>query len=250
MSPEESKLSVFDANGVQVDKGDSVVDLSDPDRLHISVSLDTSKMADGIYTVKWETVSLDDGDAASGEFHFTVGHEAGDADHQMEGAEGESQDDHSIATGMVDGQEVTLKVVAPAAGALVPAGDVTMEGSVEGITLGENGVHLHFYVDDALAAMGSGTQTQHVVNLEPGSHDLAIRLATSEHADALNAHVHVKVEGATAPADSTTNTASAPAQATLPGTGGSPPNTIATMLALAGALLLGAGAFVSARASK
>lgn len=71
---EGSSLKVFDANGAQVDKGDSKVDLNDPDRKTISVSLDTTKLTDGVYAVKWETVSDADGDPDSGEFKFTVGH--------------------------------------------------------------------------------------------------------------------------------------------------------------------------------
>ncbi len=74
MKAEGSSLQVFDANGAQVDKKDSAVDLNDPDRLTISVSLDTPKMQDGVYTVKWTTVSADDGDEARGAFKFTVGH--------------------------------------------------------------------------------------------------------------------------------------------------------------------------------
>lgn len=72
MDAKGSSLQVFNASGAQVDKGDSQVDLNDPDRTKISVSLDTSKMTDGVYTVKWTTVSADDGDDEDGEFKFTV----------------------------------------------------------------------------------------------------------------------------------------------------------------------------------
>lgn len=72
LDPKGSSLSVFDAAGVQVDKGDSTVDLNDPDRVTISVSLDTTKLTGGDYTVKWKTLSSADQDEASGEFKFTV----------------------------------------------------------------------------------------------------------------------------------------------------------------------------------
>lgn len=72
LDAKQSKLQVFDAAGVQVDKGDSAVDLNNPDRNVISVSLDTTKMQDGVYTVKWETYSTDDNEDANGEFKFTV----------------------------------------------------------------------------------------------------------------------------------------------------------------------------------
>lgn len=72
MDPEKSELSVFNAAGEQVDLGDSAVDLNDPDRLTISVSLDTTKITDGIYTVKYATLSTEDNEEDEGEFHFTV----------------------------------------------------------------------------------------------------------------------------------------------------------------------------------
>lgn len=72
LDPDGSKLEVFDASGMQVDTGDSAVDLADPDRKTISVTLDSAKMSAGVYTVKWETFSVDDNEDASGEFKFTV----------------------------------------------------------------------------------------------------------------------------------------------------------------------------------
>ncbi len=72
LDAKQSKLEVFDSAGVQVDKGDSAVDLNNPDRNVISVSLDVTKMKDGVYTVKWESFSTDDNEEANGEFKFTV----------------------------------------------------------------------------------------------------------------------------------------------------------------------------------
>lgn len=72
MDPKGSKLSVFDASGKEVDKGDSQVDLNDPDRVTIAVSLDAAALKDGVYTVKWVTVSAADGDSADGQFTFSV----------------------------------------------------------------------------------------------------------------------------------------------------------------------------------
>jgi methionine-rich copper-binding protein CopC len=67
MDPKQSLLRVFDAGAAQVDRGDSRVYLGS-----ISVSLDPAKMRDGVYTVKWNTLSADDGDAADGAFQFTL----------------------------------------------------------------------------------------------------------------------------------------------------------------------------------
>ena len=72
MDPAQSSLSVFNAAGEQVDLGDSAVDLNDPDRKTISVSLDTAKITDGVYTVKYKTLSTEDNEEDEGEFHFTV----------------------------------------------------------------------------------------------------------------------------------------------------------------------------------
>jgi len=68
-----STLSVWDANGVQVDKKDAHVDLNDPDHKTLIVSLDPASMKDGIYTVKYHTVTPDDGGVTDGTFQFVAG---------------------------------------------------------------------------------------------------------------------------------------------------------------------------------
>lgn len=70
MDAKRSFLRVFDRVGGRVDNDDSQVDPKD--RKTISVSLATAKMRDGTYTVKWKTLSDDDGDEASGQFELTV----------------------------------------------------------------------------------------------------------------------------------------------------------------------------------
>jgi len=70
MDPKHSVVRVFDMAGARVDNGDSHVDPNE--RKTISVSLATAKMADGTYTVKWKTLSDDDGDEASGQFELTI----------------------------------------------------------------------------------------------------------------------------------------------------------------------------------
>ena len=69
----QSTMSVFDANNVQVDKKDAHVDLNDPDHKTLLVSLDTSAIKNGIYTVKWHTVTPDDNGVTAGSFQFVVG---------------------------------------------------------------------------------------------------------------------------------------------------------------------------------
>jgi len=63
-------LAVFGPSGTQVDQGDARID--DDDRTRMLVSLNPG-LPDGQYTVRWQSLSLDDGDEDSGEFSFTIG---------------------------------------------------------------------------------------------------------------------------------------------------------------------------------
>src|SRR5512135_1070808 len=56
----QSTMSVSDATRIQVDKKDAHVDLSDPDHKTLIVSLDSTLVKDGLYTVKWHAVTPDD----------------------------------------------------------------------------------------------------------------------------------------------------------------------------------------------
>jgi methionine-rich copper-binding protein CopC len=62
-------LAVYDSAGDEVDNQDTVLD--DNDRRHMTVTLQSGVGAD-TYTVKWWTVSDEDGDAANGTYSFTV----------------------------------------------------------------------------------------------------------------------------------------------------------------------------------
>jgi methionine-rich copper-binding protein CopC len=66
-----STVQVLDVAGNQVDLGDGRVDLDDPDRKAMTVSLPALPM--GLYTVQWSTVSAEDGDAETGAFIIGVG---------------------------------------------------------------------------------------------------------------------------------------------------------------------------------
>ena len=70
----KSHLQVFDANGVQVDLGDGKVDLDDPIRKLMVVSLPA--LGPGVYTVRYAADSAEDGHAYEGAFAFGVGMEA------------------------------------------------------------------------------------------------------------------------------------------------------------------------------
>ena len=61
-------IRVFDAAGKEVTSAPAVID--NADRKHISAVL-PSPLAPGTYTVKWKTLSADDGDTAEGTLTFT-----------------------------------------------------------------------------------------------------------------------------------------------------------------------------------
>ena len=67
----KSTLRVLDANGVQIDLGDGRVDLNDPDRKIMYVTL--PELPVGVYTVEYTAESAEDGHAEPGTFAFGVG---------------------------------------------------------------------------------------------------------------------------------------------------------------------------------
>ena len=64
-----NSLEVYGPDEQRVDLDDAAID--DDDRKLMTVSLQ-SDLADGVYTVRWRSLSADDGDDADGEFQFTV----------------------------------------------------------------------------------------------------------------------------------------------------------------------------------
>jgi methionine-rich copper-binding protein CopC len=67
----KSTLRVIDASGTQVDYADGRVDLDDPDRKVMLVSL--PELPAGAYTVEFVAESAEDGHAEPGTFGFSVG---------------------------------------------------------------------------------------------------------------------------------------------------------------------------------
>ncbi len=67
----KSTLRVIDANGIQVDYADGHVDLDDPDRKVMLVTL--PELPVGVYTVEFVAESAEDGHAEPGTFSFGVG---------------------------------------------------------------------------------------------------------------------------------------------------------------------------------
>lgn len=73
--PGAASVQVTGPGGDRVDQGDAAVDLADPGRVTVRVSLFAG--GPGEYAVHWETVSNIDGDRASGDYAFMVAIRAG-----------------------------------------------------------------------------------------------------------------------------------------------------------------------------
>lgn len=69
LTPSGSSAKVYDAQRIEVDKGNDTIDPSNPK--HLTVSL--KPLSDGTYTVAWTSISSDDGHIIHGTFTFTVG---------------------------------------------------------------------------------------------------------------------------------------------------------------------------------
>lgn len=65
-----NQIEVLDATGQRVDQEDVTID--DDDRTLMQVSL-ASDLPQGVYTVRWQSLSAEDGHEGKGEFIFTVG---------------------------------------------------------------------------------------------------------------------------------------------------------------------------------
>ncbi|MFN8508078.1 MAG: copper resistance protein CopC [Dehalococcoidia bacterium] len=66
---EANDIDVFDDSGREITLIAAVID--NADRKHISVTLPHSGVRPGVYTIKWKTLSADDGDTAEGALSFT-----------------------------------------------------------------------------------------------------------------------------------------------------------------------------------
>ena len=64
-----SKLTVTDASGKSVDKGDAAVDFNDPKVLSVSLN---SNLPDGTYTVSYTTLTEDDNGLVNGKYAFKI----------------------------------------------------------------------------------------------------------------------------------------------------------------------------------
>ncbi|HEY7061662.1 MAG TPA: copper resistance protein CopC [Chloroflexota bacterium] len=197
-----SSLQVMDSAGNRVDNNDGQVDLNDPDRKRMWVTLQA--LPDGVYTVKWVTVSADDGDQADGSFRFGVG---ANTVLPPQGSSGPVPT-ISIANTSVNGHEVRLHVNVDGATLSMPTGgdmntgasdmggDMSM--SAGGSAMGQGTMapsgnlaltaatlpqgHLHVYVDGAMLQMVYQPDVV-LTDVPSGSHQVRVELSNNAHQD-------------------------------------------------------------------
>lgn len=71
VASDELTVRVIGPRGVRVDNDDAALDLFDPERRRVTLSLQR-ELAPGEYIVQWHTASAIDQDAADGSFRFSV----------------------------------------------------------------------------------------------------------------------------------------------------------------------------------
>ena len=71
VDPSGLTVRVIGPDGQIADQQDGQVDLNDPQRQHVVMSL-LPNLGSGTYVVQWHAVSNSDGDAADGSFQFTI----------------------------------------------------------------------------------------------------------------------------------------------------------------------------------
>ncbi|HLI26850.1 MAG TPA: copper resistance CopC family protein [Chloroflexota bacterium] len=182
LASQGNSLEVLDSSGARVDRGDARVDLNDPDRKLLVVSL--NPLPDGVYTVNWRSVSRDDGHEASGSFRFGVG-----ANTVLPPRETGATPRIAVASATLDGntlrvqmdvQGVTIRRPPASAGHMddddhgAHAHDAAMSGGPYG--------HFHVYLDgqDVLHAY---EPTFTLSSLPAGAHQLRIALMTEQHSE-------------------------------------------------------------------
>jgi methionine-rich copper-binding protein CopC len=71
LSPDGNLIKVTDASGAQVDNGDTTLDLNDPKRVTLTITL-KSGLGNGVYTIHWKDMSADS-HSLEGDLRFSVG---------------------------------------------------------------------------------------------------------------------------------------------------------------------------------
>ncbi|MCL4301474.1 MAG: FixH family protein [Anaerolineae bacterium] len=141
-----------------------------------------SMAGDWVLTV---TAALPNGQEVIGQFDFTVAGEVA-----------KREQDHAPA--LIPNQGAVVRIVSPQDGAMIePGQEVKVEIETDNFGLGQNGNHWHVLVDGQSPRMIMGAMTETMLpDLEPGRHEISIRLSNGKHEELLEgAAVVVTVAG-------------------------------------------------------
>ena len=167
VDPKQTVITVTDASNNQVDNKDLKGDPTDTDGKTIVETLNAAKMTNGLYTVKWSTVS-EDGDGTDGQWQFAIGTQG----------------------------VPSVSVISPMADAKFdqdPA-DVVVTIKANNFPLGQNGRRWQVYLDDKLVLSVTDDKTTATVkSVEKGDHALNVKLATDDKTIVATAGVHLTI---------------------------------------------------------
>lgn len=76
----------------------------------------------------------------------------------------------------------SVKIISPIDGVILTSGDIKIDFEVDNWDIGP-GKHLHFYIDDKLAAMHRSRDLITLTNLPNGEHKIKISLVNANHSE-------------------------------------------------------------------
>ena len=114
--------------------------------------------------------------------------ESTEMEHEMEEEmEHEADEEGGHEAARVPNNGAVIRIVTPTEGSTFKAGaEILVEVAVENFTLDEDGSHWHVFVDGTSYGMVFGQNTDQVLRglaLEPGEHEIEVRLALGTHED-------------------------------------------------------------------
>jgi hypothetical protein len=109
----------------------------------------------------------------------------GDHEHQGSGNHGHDPNNQEASSGRVPNNGAVVRIVSPVEGATFSQDEqIIVEIVVENFTVGVAGNHWHIYTNGVSQGMIMGQTTEYVLRgLEPGSYELSVYLADSDHRD-------------------------------------------------------------------
>ena len=184
LATQGNSLEVWDSAGARVDRADARVDLNDPDRKLLIVSL--NPLQDGVYNVNWKSMSRDDGHEASGTFRFGVG-----ASTVLPPREGSATPRIKIDSATLSGNALNVRVGAEQVTIRQPPAtdmghaDGGGHGADHG-AMGHGGAtgpaygHLHVYLNGVDVLHAYNTEFS-LADLPSGNHQLRLELVNEQH---------------------------------------------------------------------